>query len=124
MGAVQRLAAVEGIKDFRSGFLTRRRSDAVSLIGFDKNAEFDRICAVDRFHGMTVSEIIREIEALRPEDQAEVVRFAYRLDAERRLTGEELSVLAERLVNAADPNEAMAVREEIVRGFYGGRSNA
>jgi hypothetical protein len=36
----------------------------------------------------------------------------------------ELSVLAERFVNASDPIEASRVREEIVRGFYGGKSNA
>jgi hypothetical protein len=73
---------------------------------------------------MTVSEIIREIETLPPEDQVKVVRFAYQLDAARKLTGTELSALAERMVNTTDPHEAMAVREEIMRGFYGGRPNA
>jgi hypothetical protein len=73
---------------------------------------------------MTVSEIIREIETLPPEDQAKVVRFAYHLDAERRLTGAELSALAERMISAANPTEAAKLREEIVRGFYGGRPNA
>jgi hypothetical protein len=73
---------------------------------------------------MTVSEIIREIRTLPPEEQAQVVRFAYQLDAERKLTGEELSALARRMVNAADPEQAMAVREEIVRGFYGERRDA
>jgi hypothetical protein len=41
------------------------------------------------------------------------------LDAERRLTGKELSALAERMVNTSDPAEKARVREEIVRGFYG-----
>jgi hypothetical protein len=50
-----------------------------------------------------------------------VIRFAYQLDAERRLTGKELSGLAERMVNANDPTEQARVREEIVRGFYGRR---
>ena len=33
---------------------------------------------------MTIRQIMREIEELPPEEQAEVVRFAYRLDAERK----------------------------------------
>jgi hypothetical protein len=38
---------------------------------------------------MTASRIIHVIEALPPEEQAEVIQFAYRLDAERCLTGAE-----------------------------------
>jgi hypothetical protein len=53
-----------------------------------------------------------------------VIRFAYQLDAERRLTGKELSSLAERMINASDSAEEAKVREEIVRGFYGQRSHA
>ncbi len=69
---------------------------------------------------MTATDIIEEIKRLPPEEQAGVIRFAYRLDAERKLTGRELSALAERMVQAADPSEALALREEITRGFYGG----
>ena len=68
---------------------------------------------------MTASEIIDEIKGLTPEEQAGVVRFVYKLDAERKLSGPELSTLAGRLVNAEDPAEASRVRETIVRGFYG-----
>jgi len=71
-----------------------------------------------------VAEIIREIEALPPVDQAQVIRFAYRLDAERKLSGPELSSLAARMVRADDPDQALVIRDEIVRGFYGGRSDA
>ena len=39
-------------------------------------------------------------------------------------SGPELSTLAERLVNASDPDEASSIRETIVRGFYGRRSDA
>jgi len=53
-----------------------------------------------------------------------VIRFAYQLDAERRLTGKELSSLVERMINASDPAEEAKAREEIVRGFYGQRSQA
>ena len=73
---------------------------------------------------MTASQIIEEIRRLRPEEQLGVIRFAYELDAERQLTGDELSALAERMVNATDPAEQARLREEIMRGFYGRRQHA
>ena len=73
---------------------------------------------------MTASQIIEEIKRLDPKEQLGVIRFAYQLDAERRLTGKELSSLAERMVKTTDPAEQAIVREEIIRGFYGQRSNA
>jgi hypothetical protein len=68
---------------------------------------------------VTASQIIEEIKRLDPKEQIGVIRFAYQLDAERRLTGKELSALAECMVNTSDPSEKARVREEIVRGFYG-----
>jgi hypothetical protein len=73
---------------------------------------------------VTASQIIEEIKRLDPEEQVGVIRFAYQLDAERQLTGKELSALAERMVNTTDPVEQARVREEIIRGFYGERQNA
>lgn len=73
---------------------------------------------------MTAAQIIDEIKSLPPEDQAGIVRFVYQLDAERKLSGQELSTLAERFVSATDPVEASRVREEIVRGFYGTQRDA
>jgi len=73
---------------------------------------------------MTANQIISEIESLSPEEQAEVIRFAYRLDAERQLTGKELSALAERMVESTDPVQTEMVRQAIVRGFYGGKPHA
>ena len=73
---------------------------------------------------MTASQIIEEIKRLDPKEQLGVIRFAYQLDAERRLTGKELSSLAERMVNTTDAVEAARIRETIVRGFYGERDNA
>lgn len=67
---------------------------------------------------MTASKIIGQIKRLDRKEQLSVIRFAYRLDAERRLTGEELSGLAERMVNATDPAEEALIREAMVRGFY------
>ena len=73
---------------------------------------------------MTATKIIEEIKRLDPKEQLDVIRFAYQLDAERRLTGKELSSLAERMVNATDPAEEARIRESIGRGFYGQRENA
>jgi hypothetical protein len=73
---------------------------------------------------MTASQIIDEIGNLPPEEQAKVVRFAYQLDAERQLTGAELSALAERMVASTDPAQIAMLRDEIVRGFYGGMPHA
>ena len=73
---------------------------------------------------MTASQIIQEIETLPPDEQAKVVQFAYRLDAERQLTGPELSGLAGRLVASIDPAETARLRETITRGFYGGKPHA
>ena len=73
---------------------------------------------------MTATEIIREIEALPPQEQEEVVRFAWRLGARRKLSPGELGSLAERLTATSDSTEAAVLREQIVRGFYGGGSDA
>jgi hypothetical protein len=78
----------------------------------------------DRLRTVTATEIIEEIKRLDPMEQLGVIRFAYQLDAERKLTGKELSGLAERMVNTTDPTEQARVREEIIRGFYGRRQNA
>jgi hypothetical protein len=64
--------------------------------------------------------MIEEIKRLDPREQLGVIHFAYQLDAERHLTGNELSSLAERMIQAKDAAEAAAIREMIVRGFYGG----
>jgi hypothetical protein len=70
---------------------------------------------------MTASQIIEEIKRLDPKEQLGVIHFAYQLDAERHLTGNELSSLAERMVEAKDAVETASIREMIVRGFYGRR---
>jgi hypothetical protein len=73
---------------------------------------------------VTANQIIEEIKRLGPEEQVGVIRFAYQLDAERQLTGNELASLAERMVNTIDPAEQARIREQIIRGFYGQRQNA
>ena len=73
---------------------------------------------------MTATQIIEEIKRLDPQQQLGVIRFAYQLDAERKLTGDELSGLAEHMVRTTDPEEQAKIREQIIRGFYGQRQNA
>ena len=73
---------------------------------------------------MTASEIIGEIAALPPEEQVKVVKFAYRLDAGRQLSGPELSQLAKGLVEETDPAKIALLRQALTRGFYGGKANA
>jgi hypothetical protein len=68
---------------------------------------------------MTADQIIEEIRRLDPKEQLGVIRFAYQLDAERKLTGNELSGLAGRMAETDDPAEAAMIREAIIRGFYG-----
>lgn len=65
---------------------------------------------------VTAAQIISEIRSLTPEEQAGVVRLFYEIDAERKLSGPELSTLADRLVQT---DEASRIRESISRGFYG-----
>jgi hypothetical protein len=73
---------------------------------------------------MSAAEIIEEIKRLEPKDQLGVIRFVYQLDAERHLTGNELSGLAERMTKATDTAEAAMIREAIIRGYYGAQRNA
>jgi hypothetical protein len=73
---------------------------------------------------VTATQIIEAIKRLGPEEQVGVIRFAYQLDAERQLTGNELASLAERMVNTSDPAEQVRIREQIIRGFYGQQQNA
>lgn len=73
---------------------------------------------------MSAAEVIKEIEHLPPTEQAEVIRFAYRLDADRMLSGKELGELARRMVDATDPAEALIWRDAVLRGFYGGKVDA
>ena len=74
---------------------------------------------VHYYRSMTADQIIEEIRRLDPKEQLGVIRFAYQLDAERKLSGNELSSLAGRMAETNDPVEAAMIREAIVRGFYG-----
>ena len=73
---------------------------------------------------MTATEVIHEIQHLPSADQAEIIRYAYRLDAERELSGKELVALAKKMVAATDEAEALEIREQMIRGFYGRAADA
>ncbi len=73
---------------------------------------------------MTATQVIEEIKHLTPKEQAQVIQFVYRLDAERELPGRELTALARRMTETSDPAEAAMVRETIMHGFYGGKPHA
>ena len=73
---------------------------------------------------VSAAQVIQEIQHLTPTEQAEVIQFAYRLDAERMLSGKELVALAKKMVAAIDPTEALEIREQMIRGFYGGKADA
>ena len=68
---------------------------------------------------MTAAQIIHEIDCLPPAELVKVVRHAKELDKRRPLSGEELTGLAQRMVDATDPAEAARLQEALVKGFYG-----
>lgn len=73
---------------------------------------------------VSATQVIQEIQQLTPSEQAEVIQFAYRLDAERMLSGKELGALAKRMIEVSDPVEKLKIREELTRGFYGSKPDA
>ena len=73
---------------------------------------------------MTALEIIEEIKRLPREEQVKVADFARQVAENPLLSPEQLGELAKRVVEARDPAGADRLQEEIVRGFYGGQSDA
>jgi hypothetical protein len=69
---------------------------------------------------VTSAAIIEEIKQLPPAEQAEVIQFTVGLAQNRRLTGKELSELADRLAASNDPAEIIRLKSAMTRGFYGG----
>lgn len=68
---------------------------------------------------MTAAKVIEEIKHLPREEQTQVIQFAFELARERQLSGKELSTLAQRMVDANDPEEVEKLKAELTRGFYG-----
>jgi len=69
---------------------------------------------------MTATAVIEEIKQLPREEQSHVIHFVHELERQHQLTGKELRVLVEKMVDSKDPAETKRLRQEIHRGFYGG----
>jgi len=69
---------------------------------------------------MTAAEIVREIERLRSEEKVEVLSALLRSQRnERKLSPDELVVLADQMIAVKDPKEADRLEAKILAGFYG-----
>jgi len=69
---------------------------------------------------MTAAKVIDEIKHLPPDEQAEVIQFAFELARSRQLSAEELEELADKLAASDDPAEIVRLKSAMTRGFYGG----
>ena len=92
----------------------------------EETASRDNSTSIAYFAAVSVTEIIRQIEQLPPQERAEVARFARQYESElvRRLSPEELGHLAERLVAAKSEAEAEVIKQAMVDGFYGTKTDA
>jgi hypothetical protein len=68
---------------------------------------------------VTAAKVIEEILHLPREEQSRVLDFALELKRKRQLSGNELTALAQRMVDSNDPAEVEKLKLEITRGFYG-----
>jgi hypothetical protein len=74
----------------------------------------------DNLEMMTAAEIVREIERLRSEEKAEVLRALLRSQKNgSKLSPDELIALADQMIAAKDPKEADRLEAKILAGFYG-----
>lgn len=68
---------------------------------------------------MTATSVIEEIEQMPPEEQSRVIQFAIEFARKRQLSGKELAMLAQRMVESDDPAEIAKLKSALTRGFYG-----
>jgi hypothetical protein len=68
---------------------------------------------------VNAAKVIEEIKELKPDEQAEVIKFAFDLASRRQLTARELGELAEKLAASNDPAEIIRLKSAMTRGFYG-----
>jgi hypothetical protein len=68
---------------------------------------------------MTATSVIEEIEQMPPEEQSRVIQFAIEFARKRQLSGKELAMLAQRMVESDDPAEVVKLKSALTRGFYG-----
>ena len=68
---------------------------------------------------MTAGQIISEIQNLSAKERGEIIRFLQDMESRMRMSGSELTGLAEKLVGEKNAAEASRLREKIAKGFYG-----
>ena len=68
---------------------------------------------------MKAAKVIEEVMHLPREEQSRVLEYAFELARKRQLSGQELSALAQRMVDSDDPAEIERLKLELTRGFYG-----
>jgi hypothetical protein len=68
---------------------------------------------------MTASKVIEAIKLLPRDEQSQVVQFTMDVARSRQLSGDELAVLGQQLLDATDPSKQQRLRDEMTRGFYG-----
>ncbi len=68
---------------------------------------------------MSAAQIIREIEALPPDEKDTVVKFAVKLGIRQPLSPSALGSLAADLAGEQDDAKAVILTEQIITGFYG-----
>jgi hypothetical protein len=71
------------------------------------------------YSDMTATAVIEEIKHLSPGEQSRVIQFAVELARTRQLAGNELSTLAQRMVDSDDPAEVEKLKSALTHGFYG-----
>ena len=68
---------------------------------------------------MTATDVIDEIKHLPQSEQSKVIQFTFELARSQQISGEELGVLTQRMLDSNDPAEKEKLKREITRGFYG-----
>jgi hypothetical protein len=68
---------------------------------------------------VTAAKVIEEILHIPREEQSRVLDFTLEIKRKRRLSGKELSAVAQQMVDSSDPAEVERLKLENTRGFYG-----
>jgi hypothetical protein len=67
------------------------------------------------YENMTAADVIEDIKLLPREEQSRVVEFAMALPRTRQLSGEELGVIAQKMLDTDDPAEKKRLEEELTK---------
>ncbi len=73
---------------------------------------------------MDARQVMAEILALPPSEQAKVIEFTSALRFGGALPPERLVELAQRLADAGETSSGLVLKDELLRGFYGDSPDA